>query len=576
MLRRTFFASCLALGASLALTACSFPDEVASASSAATLQNVGAVSAADPRAEEAGYEILRQGGNATDAAVAVMLALTVVEPQSSGIGGGGFYVHANAAGEVTSLDGRETAPIAAGPDWFLDENGAVKSFGEVVSTGLSIGVPGNIALAAKAHERHGKLSWKALFQPAIRLAREGFRVTPRLHNSLDRERSRAKNDPASLALFYTADGEPVAIGSTITVPELADTLEAIANKGPKAFYEGDTAAAMAGKIWEATPGARGMTASDIENYQAKQREPVCSTYRGYKICGMGPPSSGGIAVSQMLGQLERFDLAALGPNSPKAWHLLLETQRLAYADRALYAADSDYVAVPVSGLIDRAYMAQRSALIDPDKAMDNAEPGTPPAATLSYGIGEHWPENGTSHFVATDADGNIVSYTSTIEGAFGAGIMFGGFYLNNELTDFSLAPTSDGKPVANRVEGGKRPRSSMAPTIVFDPAGEPFLAIGAAGGGTIPVQVMRGIVGVIDFGLPLDEALGLPIIMQFGNRAVIEQGSFLEAMQEELKAMGHENVVAFSPPLKANAAKWDGQRWITASDPRLIDQVKLP
>ena len=245
MIRRTFFASCLALGGSLALTACSFPDEVASASSAAASQNAGAVSAADPRAEEAGYEILRQGGNATDAALAVMLALTVVEPQSSGIGGGGFYVHANPDGAVTSLDGRETAPIAAGPDWFLDEEGAVKPFRDVVSTGLSIGVPGNIALAAKAHERHGKLSWKALFQPAIRLARDGFRVTPRLHNSLGRERSRSKNDPASLALYYTAEGEPVAIGSTITVPELADTLEAIASKGPKAFYEGETATAMA-------------------------------------------------------------------------------------------------------------------------------------------------------------------------------------------------------------------------------------------------------------------------------------------------------------------------------------------
>ena len=536
----------------------------------------GAVSAADPRAEAAGYEILRQGGNATDASLAVMLALTVVEPQSSGIGGGGFYVHTDKTGAVTSLDGRETAPIAATPEWFLDDEGKVKPFREVVSTGLSIGVPGNIALAAKAHQRHGKLSWKALFQPAIRLAREGFRVTPRLHNTLLRENSRSRNDPASRALFYDASGSPVAVGATIKLPQLADTLEAIAAKGPEAFYNGETAVALAATIWQATPGARGMTASDIENYQSKQREPVCSTYRGYKICGMGPPSSGGIAVSQMLGHLERFDLSALGPKSAKTWHLLLESQRLAYADRALYAADSDYVEVPVSGLIDRAYLAQRSALIDPEKAMYSVEAGTPPAATLGYAAGDHWPESGTSHFVATDSDGNIVSYTSTIEGAFGSGIMFGGFYLNNELTDFSRAPTRNGKPVANRVESGKRPRSSMSPTIVFDPTGKPFLAIGAAGGGTIPVQVMRGIVGVIDFRLPLDEALGLPIIMQFGNRAVIEKGSFLEELQDELEAMGHDNIVSFAPPLKANAAKWNGQRWITQSDPRLIDQVKLP
>lgn len=573
----SFSRSLVAILATLVLAGCRFGEQYAPPVNSASANAIaGAVSAADPRAEAAGYEILQAGGNATDAAMAVMLALTVVEPQSSGIGGGGFYVHTDKTGAVTSLDGRETAPIAATPEWFLDDEGNVKPFREVVSTGLSIGVPGNIALAAKAHDRHGELSWKALFQPAIRLAREGFRVTPRLHNSLARSTSRSRLDPASLALFYTASGEPLAVGTTVKVPALASTLDAIANMGPKAFYQGESATAMAATIWRATPGARGMTASDIENYQSKQREPVCSAYRGYKICGMGPPSSGGIAVSQMLGQLERFDLSALGPNSAKTWHLLLESQRLAYADRALYAADSDYVEVPVSGLINPAYLAQRSALIDPDKAMANVKAGTPPAATLGFAVGDHWPESGTSHFVTTDKDGNIVSYTSTIEGAFGSGIMFGGFYLNNELTDFSRAPTRNGKPVANRVESGKRPRSSMSPTIVFDPQGEPFLVIGAAGGGTIPVQVMRGIVGVIDFGLPLDQALGLPIIMQFGDRAVIEKGSFLEGMQDALKAMGHTNIVAFNPPLKANAATWDGVRWITASDPRLIDQVRLP
>jgi gamma-glutamyltranspeptidase/glutathione hydrolase len=284
---------------------------------------------------------------------------------------------------------------------------------------------------------------------------------------------------------------------------------------------------------------------------------------------MGPPSSGGVAVAQMLGQLERFDLAALGPENPTFWHLLLESQRLAYADRELYLADEDFVPVPVEGLVDRDYLARRSALIDTGRAIGTAEPGTPPGAGAAHADGDEPRENGTSHFAVVDGEGNAVSYTSTIEGAFGSGLFFGGFYLNNELTDFSLVPEKDGVPVANRVEGGKRPRSSMAPTVVFDPAGEIMLVVGAAGGPTIPPQVVRSIIGVIDFGLSAEEALGLPLIMAFGDTVIIEKDSVLSAMRDDLQALGHDTIRAFSPPLKANALLRTPDGWESARDPRI-------
>lgn len=530
--------------------------------------SAGLVSAADPRAEEAGREILAQGGSATDAAIAVMLALTVVEPQSSGIGGGGFLVHGDMDGSVTTLDGRETAPADATPRWFLDENGEPLDFYEAVLSGLSVGVPGNVALAAEAHRRNGKLAWADLFQPAIRLAREGWVMNRRLHVSLDGSIHHGGRDAYARSMFYGSDGNPLPVGTRLTNPRLAETLERIACAGPGAFYQGDDAASMAQMVASATPGERGMTTDDVASYSAKEREPVCGTYRAYRICGMGPPSSGGIAVFQILEQLERFDLAALGPNSPVTWHLFLESQRLAYADREKYLADPDYVSVPVAGLIDQAYLARRSAMISPDKSLPTVTAGQP-AGAAAFADGDEGPERGTSHFVTMDAEGNTVSYTSTIEGAFGSGLMFGGFYLNNELTDFSFTPVADGDPVANRVEGGKRPRSSMAPSIVHDPQGRPFLLIGAAGGATIPVQVARSIMGVIDFGMPIGEALGLPLIMASGDTIIVEEGSRLETMIPALAALGHQEITVGRPPLKANAALRTPQGWITARDPRV-------
>lgn len=515
--------------------------------------------------------MLAKGGSATDAAIAVMLALTVVEPQSSGIGGGGFMLRADGAdGRLTTLDGRETAPAAATSARFLDDSGKVLEREVRVFSGLSVGVPGNIALAAKAHAQHGKLPWADLFAPAIALAKNGFTMNRRLHESLSANKGRADRSDAARAVFFGTDGDPLPIGATVRVPALADTLEALATDGPQAMYGGAAAAALAGYVAGETPQDGRMTAADVTAYQAKERAPVCTRYRVYRVCGMGPPSSGGVAVAQMLRQLEGFDLAELGPDSPQFWHLFVESQRLAYADRELYLADADFVVVPVAGMIDPDYLAGRAKLISPETTLAKVEAGVPPGAPPLRGDGPEEPESGTTHFAVVDAAGNAISYTSTVEGAFGSGLFWNGFYLNNELTDFTLTPEADGKPVANRVEGGKRPRSSMAPTIVYDADGEIVLVIGAAGGPTIPVQVTRAIIGVVDFGLSANDALGLPFVMAFGDTVIVEPDTAPEGLEQGLKALGHTNIRAAAPPLKANALRRlpDGG-WEVAVDPRL-------
>ncbi|WP_086618187.1 gamma-glutamyltransferase [Erythrobacter tepidarius] len=536
---------------------------------------VGAVSSADPRASAAGEAILAAGGSATDAAIAVMLALTVVEPQSSGIGGGGFMLRADGTtGALVSYDGRETAPAAATPNRFLDESGTVLPREPRVYSGLSVGVPGNIALAAKAHAEHGTLPWAKLFEPAIALAEDGFVMNRRLYDSLAGNKGRADKSDTARTVFFGADGEPLPVGTTIRNPQLAHTLRALAAEGPKAMYGAAPAAALAAHVAAQTPQDGRMTAADIIAYQPRQRDPVCIRYRIYRVCGMGPPSSGGIAVAQMLGQLERFDLAALGPDSPVFWHLLIESQRLAYADRELYTGDADFVSVPVAGMVDKNYLAARSGLISPDTSLAKAEPGVPPGAPLARGDGPEEPEHGTTHFAVVDAVGNAVSYTSTIEGAFGSGLFFGGFYLNNELTDFTLIPEAGGKPVANRVEGGKRPRSSMAPTIVYDQNGKVMLVIGAAGGPTIPVTVTRAIIGVLDFGLGAQEALALPFAMAFGDALLIEEGTALVAMKADLERLGHKAIRIAPAPIKANAlGRGADGTWQVATEPRLASLV---
>ncbi len=557
----------------LALSGCATSQTLATVDPAPVA--TGAVSSADPRATAAGEAILAAGGSSTDAAIAVMLALTVVEPQSSGIGGGGFMVRADArSGALVTYDGRETAPAAATPTRFLDPSGKLLPRESRVFSGLSVGVPGNIALAAKAHAAHGRLPWAKLFEPAIALAEDGFVMNKRLFESLKGNKGRADKSDYARSVFFGADGEPLPVGATVRVPQLAETFRKLAAEGPAALYGPAPAAALAAHVAGATPQDGRMTAADVTGYTAKERPPVCIGYRVYKICGMGPPSSGGIAVAQMLGQLERFDLAALDPESPQFWHLFIESQRLAYADRELYAGDSDFIAVPTEGLVDRAYLAKRSALIDPATTIAKPEAGVPPGAPLARGDGPEEPENGTTHFSVVDAAGTAISYTSTIEGAFGSGLHFGGFYLNNELTDFTLTPEADGKPVANRVEGGKRPRSSMAPTIVYDAEGKVVLVIGAAGGPTIPVTVARGIIGVLDFGLGAQDALAMPFAMAFGDALLIEEGTVLVAMQEQLVALGHKGIRAGAAPIKANALgrRADGS-WEVATEPRLVSVV---
>ncbi len=536
----------------------------------------GAVSAADPRAQDAGEAMLRQGGSATDAAIAVMLALTVVEPQSSGIGGGGLFVRGAADGSVATFDGRETAPSGATPEWFLAEDGSLPDFRASVASGLSVGVPGNIALAAKAHEAHGTLPWKTLFEPAIALARDGFAVNPRFRESLSSMRAFLMRSPEARALYFGADGAPLPVGTVIRNPALAATLQRLAEEGPSAFYTGAVPQAIAATVKAdmTKPGA--MTAADIAGYEAKMREPVCLDYRAHRVCSMGPPTSGGVAVLQMLAMLERFDLRALGLRNPVTWHLFTEAQRLAYADRELYLADADFVRVPVQGLLDPAYLARRSALIAPGAAITQVVAGVPDGASQALGDGDEPEERGTSHIAAVDGDGSMVSYTSTIESAFGSGLTTNGFFLNNELTDFSRSPVVDGKPVANRVEAGKRPRSSMAPTIVYAPDGSPLLSVGAAGGSTIPVQTARAIIGVIDFGLSAHDALGLPFIMASGDSLLLEEGTWLAASADAFRALGHADIAIRAAPLKGGAVLRTPQGWESARDPRLEGKLDLP
>ena len=561
------FSRTLALvAAPFLLGACAtLPAETTAAPAA---RSEGLVSAADPRAAEAGAEMLRRGGSATDAAIATMLALTVVEPQSSGIGGGGFFLRSTPDGDIATIDGRETAPAAADGEWFLADDGKPRPFMEAVISGLSVGVPGNLRLAEQAHRRFGKLEWAALFEPAIRLARDGWTLTERGREFLVRSKNRAAHQSEGLALFYGAEGEALPAGTIIRNPQLANTLGQLATRGPDWFYTGSNAAAIAGEVAAETPRDGAMTVADVTAYQAKERRQVCGDYRSYRICGMGPPSSGATTVYAILKQLERFDLGALGPRSATFWHLFADSQRLAYADRERYLADADFVSVPVAGLTDPAYLAARGALISGSAALTTVAPGTPAGVALAPPDGLEPVESGTSHFVAVDGEGNAVSYTSTIEGSFGSGIMVGGDSLNNELTDFSFSPTAGGAPVANRVEGGKRPRCSMAPTLVYDPQGRLFMAVGAAGGATIPVQVARALIGVIDFGLPLDEALALPVLFSPGDAVAVEQGTFLEAMIPELQALGHAQVSARGLPLKTNAALRTAAGWIGAADPR--------
>lgn len=525
----------------------------------------GMVAAADPRAAAAGREILRAGGSSADAAMAMMLALTVVEPQSSGIGGGGFLVHHDARGGIATIDGREKAPAAGRPNRFLGADGKPMPFFQAVVGGLSVGVPGNVRLMARVHQRWGKLPWAALFQPAIRLAEQGYQVTPRMARSLQIVASTWGDFPATRAIYWE-NGAPKPVGATVTNPALAATLRRIAKGGPDAFYAGQTAADIVAAVSKAPRNPTPFTLADLAAYQAKDRDALCGLYRGYRICGMGPPSSGATTILQMLGMLERFDLKGMGANDPRSWHLIAEAMQLAYADREKYLADTDFVDVPVKGLLDPAYLAKRSQLISLDKTLPDYEAGDPPGAkprtaALSGEVA------GTTNFVAADGKGDVVTMTSTVEGPFGSQINVDGFMLNNELTDFTFAPEQDGAPVANRVEAAKRPLSSMAPSIVYAPDGKLLMAVGSAGGKQIIMHVFRAIVGVIDFGLSAQAAIDLPNIY-FGSGAVlVEKGTTLAAMAPALTQLGHTVTIA-DITSKLTAVQRTPAGWVGAADPR--------
>jgi gamma-glutamyltranspeptidase / glutathione hydrolase len=496
------------------------------------------VAAANPLAAQAGREILAAGGSAVDAAIAVQLVLNLVEPQSSGIGGGAFMVFWDGK-TMTTLDGRETAPAAAKPERFLGPDGKPMKFYDAVVGGRSVGVPGTPRLLETAHRNWGKLSWQQVIEPAARLAEEGFAVSPRLNGLLSQEKY-LQNDPVARATFYEADGTPKAVGTVLKNPAFAKTLRTVAEKGADAFYTGEIAQDIVATVTGHPTNPGDMTLEDLKGYRVQEREALCGSYRTYRICGMGPPSSGQVAVQQIMGVLETQDMASMKPG-PDAVHWIAEAGRLAYADRALFLADPAFVNVPVKGLTDPGYIKSRAALVDPSKSMGKAKPGDPPfQKTFLWGPSEGI-EYGTSHMSIVDRNGNAVSMTTTIEDGFGARIMTkSGFLLNNELTDFSFAATEDGKPVANRVEAGKRPRSSMAPTMVLDGSGKLYAVVGSPGGSLIPNYVAKTLVGILDWKLDPQVAADLPNVGSRNGPTELEAGTESEAWKAALEAKGHE------------------------------------
>jgi gamma-glutamyltranspeptidase/glutathione hydrolase len=495
------------------------------------------VAAAHPLAAEAGMEMLRAGGTAVDAAVAVQLVLGLVEPQSSGIGGGAFLVHRTADGRLRSFDGRETAPAYATPDLFLTPEGGPMAFYDAVVGGRSVGVPGAVAMLFEAHRAQGRLPWAKLFEPAIRLAEQGFAVSPRLARAIAAEGDRLKRDAAARGYFFLADGAPLPAGHLLRNEEYAHSLRLIAAQGPEPFYRGEIAerivAAVQGASWN--PGR--MTASDLAGYRPAERPVVCGAFRLYRVCGMGPPSSGGIAVAQILGLMDHFALPAREPFADIA-HVGIEAGKLAFADRAAYVGDPEFVPVPSLGLLDPAYLTARAQLIDPDRA-GTPRAGNPPWRRAAYEPAESFAEEaGTSHLSIVDRFGNAVSMTTTVEDAFGARIMAAGFILNNQLTDFAFAPEQDGRLVANRVEGRKRPRSSMAPTIVERADGGLHAVVGSPGGARIIGYVAKTLVGLLAWNLDAQEAIDLPNVLTVGTVAELEQGTEAASFAPALEARG--------------------------------------
>ncbi len=514
------------------------------------------VAAAHPLAVEAGLEILRRGGTAVDAAIAVQMMLGVVEPHASGIGGGGFLLHYDGTSHaITVYDGRETAPAGASPTMFLSADGKPLGYREAVASGISVGVPGLLAMLELAHKEKGKLAWSELFGPAIATARDGFPVSLRLAGWLLRIPA-LREEQAIREIYFASDGSARKPGERIANPALAETMDLIARQGARMMYEGPVAAEMIERV-RSHPRPGTLSAADLADYKPIKREPVCGPYRLWIVCGMPPPSSGGIAILQVLGLIQPFDLQRDPPNDLRAVHLIAEASRLAFADRDRYVADPAFVDVPVAGLLSPDYLAERRKLMSPDRSMGRVGPGLPPG----------YVERGTSHVSIVDRWGNAVSFTTTIEAPFGAHMMVRGFLLNNELTDFAPRPELDGKPVANRVQPGKRPRSSMSPTFVLDREGKLVAALGSAGGARIIGDTLQTLIGLLDWDLSAQAAVDLPRVINLNGATELEEGTPIADQAAALRALGHEvQVRRHEGGLTALRRSGDG--WEGGADPR--------
>jgi len=503
------------------------------------------IAVANPLAAQAGQQILREGGSAVDAAIAAQMVLGLVEPQSSGIGGGAFMMHLDGqSGQVAAYDGREKAPARARPDMFLGPDGKPRKFFDAAVGGLSVGVPGLLRMLEMAHKEHGKLPWARLFEPATLLAEKGFSVSPRLNGLIAKDKY-LKVFATTANYFHDAEGSPLAVGHTLKNQPLADTMTLIAANGADGFYRGDLARNIIDTVSNVSQNPGTLSMDDMLSYEAVKRDPVCLFYRQWVVCGMGPPSSGGLTTLQILGILQSFDLSGMQPDKDgvmdvRALHLIAEASKLAFADRNTCIADPDFVPVPSAGMLDPGYLELRAAEISPTKALDDANPGMP-------GLSNSWNFSGsgdgpglsTTHISIIDAEGNAVSMTSSIENAFGSRLMTNGFLLNNQLTDFSFVPERDGGPVANRAEGGKRPRSSMAPTLVIDGEGKAVLAIGSPGGSRIIGYVAQAIIAALDWDMDIQSALDMPHMTNRNGSTDLEPGTGLAKLTTALEALGH-------------------------------------
>ena len=500
---------------------------------------------ANPYATQAAYDILKAGGSAVDAAIAAQMVLGLTEPQSSGIGGGAFLLTFDGK-KVHNYDGRETAPAAVNAELFQTADHADMAFYDAVIGGRSVGVPGAVAMLAMAHKREGKLPWATLFKPAIDLATRGFIISSRMSSSVQADKY-LMNDPTARAYFYQADGVTAKpAGTLLKNPEYAAVLKKIAQQGARALYSGDIARAIVAKVQSHPSNPGKLTLRDLANYQPKMRDAMCGSYQTYRICGAAAPSSGGVAVLQMLGQLERFNIRQYKPNSPEAIHYFSESGRLAFADRGKYLADPDFVNVPSKGLIDPVYLSKRSGLIQPQKSLGNATAGNPAEANVAQLSTESPELISTSHIAIVDAQGHAVSMTTSIEDAFGARQMVNGFLLNNQLTDFNFSPKDkQGELIANRVQPNKRPRSSMAPVLVFDQNGQLNMVVGSPGGSRIIGYVAQTLTNLIDWKMDPQTAVNMPHYgSRNGPKTEIEKGTALTQNADTLKSWGHEVVEA--------------------------------